>query len=357
MNEHDEVVATHGAPAAPADAVERTPARDLDGALPLVERLGIELDELRSHVSRNDAEISALHVAAARKTRPWYREAGTIISMLALTLSFGSTYFAQRQAQQRELHDARVELRGLLQRLSELPKENIGLVEQYADPNVRGTISGYIQQENKLLAQHAAELMRRLHEANPAFVTTSEYILVANALHFSYLSVESIAMFEQAVEVIRDATDGVAVYRGLAGVRFAIGDVEGGRRDFERALRIFDEFPTPSAYQRAYTHAFTEMMWASNERVVGNCPEAQTHLARAWAHWEPFNEPGVPNAMTEQLRSTQAFVEGCGTVPLDEVPPWLEQLEGTLGGIIRPPSPSASPVPAPVPPPAQAPVP
>jgi hypothetical protein len=346
MNEHDEAVAIPGAPARPPEAAERAPGRDLDGALPLVERLGIELDELRSHVGRNDAEISALHVAAAKRARPWYREAGTIISMLALTLSFGSTYFAQRQAHQRELHDARVELRGLLQRLSELPKENIALSEQYADPNVQGTISGYIQQENKLLAQHAAELMRRLHEANPDFVTTSEYILVANALHFSYLSVESIAMFEQAVEVIRDATDGVAVYRGLAGVRFAIGDVEGGRRDYERALRIFDQFPTPSAYQRGYTHAFTEMMWATNERIAGHCPEARAHLARAWEHWEPFDEPGVPNAMTEQLRSTEAFVAGCGTEPLNEVPPWFDQLHGTLGGILRPSTAAPAPEPA-----------
>lgn len=290
----------------------QAPTAEHDGAMRLVEHFGAELERLQSQVSRSDVQIEAIQ-ASVRKQRPWYLDIGPLISTVALLLSFSTTYYSCRQAESQQIHEARVELRGLLQRLSELPKENAGLVEQYRDPMVIGQISSFIQQENKLLALHAAELMAQLGTEDPGHVSTSDHILVSAAMFNSGLISEGLAILDQAEQEIRDGQDGATIYRQKGLVRFQMGDLTNGRAEFGRALAVFERFPTSSPFVEASTHTFTEASWAGAELGVRECEQAEVHLRRAFAHLAPYVSPGVANPLLSQLQAIETQLASCGT--------------------------------------------
>lgn len=97
-------------------------------------------------------EVDALQVKILEQRTPWYKNISTIISLIALFFSFGTTFVSYNRTQIQDIQDRRVELRGLLQRLSTLPRENLEATKKYAgDPASASSIYGLINQENTLL--------------------------------------------------------------------------------------------------------------------------------------------------------------------------------------------------------------
>jgi tetratricopeptide (TPR) repeat protein len=270
-------------------------------------------EELSDSIEVMQQEIGALQVQAMEKKRPWYCDVTTMVATLAFLLSLCTTLFSYWQTQQQQLHNNRAELRSLLQRLSELPKENAILTQTYTDRLISGQIGGYIQQENAMLAKHAAELMRTL-PANA--VSSSEYIMVSNALSFSALYEESLQLLETADVSIRDASDGSTIYRSKAILLFQTGDFQGGRTAFQQALDIFQRYPTSVPNFQTSSSAFTQMGWAQAEAGQGQCVEARQHIAQARQLIQPLVIPGVPNPLAEQIEAARALISKC--VPKDK---------------------------------------
>src|SRR5262245_6234256 len=80
-------------------------------------------------------EVDALQIVVQSKTTPWYRSTSTIISIMALLFSFGTTSVSYLRTQSQDVQSLRTELRGVLQRLTELPKENVQMAKAYeSDP-------------------------------------------------------------------------------------------------------------------------------------------------------------------------------------------------------------------------------
>src|SRR6266704_384604 len=97
-------------------------------------------------------EIDSLQIAIAGQKTPWYKTVSTVLSIAALLFSFGTTFVSYRRTQVQDIQSTRQELRGLLQRLAALPKENLELNKRYApDFNAIGIASSFINQENTLL--------------------------------------------------------------------------------------------------------------------------------------------------------------------------------------------------------------
>src|SRR5437016_12374288 len=118
-------------------------------------------EDLEERMTTMKREIDALQIAVTGQKKPWYREVSTLISFLALTFSFGTTFVSYRRTESQDIQNSRQELRGLLQRLSALPKENVENMRKYKDDvEARTIIGGFINQENSLLARQAAELAR-----------------------------------------------------------------------------------------------------------------------------------------------------------------------------------------------------
>lgn len=124
-------------------------------------------------------EVDALQIAVMKKHTPWYKTVPTIISLLALLFSFGTTYFSYSHTKAQDIQTLKSELRTMLQRLALLPKENFELTKKYTnDPATVAFLSGYINQENALLAQQAAEIAKNLPIDR---VSATEYYAIALA--------------------------------------------------------------------------------------------------------------------------------------------------------------------------------
>src|SRR5262249_29566262 len=59
-------------------------------------------------------------------------EMSTLIALAAFLFSFGTTIVSYRRANRQDVHNLKTELRGLLQRLAALPKENLEVMQKYA---------------------------------------------------------------------------------------------------------------------------------------------------------------------------------------------------------------------------------
>jgi tetratricopeptide (TPR) repeat protein len=236
-------------------------------------------ERLLDRIATLDKQIADLQMDQVRAGKPWWQTPSVLIALSAFLLSLTATTFSYIQSRQREQRDARVELRGLIQRISEIPREAATLTQVYTDGLTIAQLGGQLQQENAVLARQAREVMRLI----PNDVTAGEYIVVANALANSNLLDDAIAMYKQAEGAISDYNDGISLYRSEAQLLFFTGEPDTGREYFQRALDIFnpDRFPTSSEYIRLAVTAETEMYWALSEYSIGQCNNARQHTKSA----------------------------------------------------------------------------
>src|SRR2546426_3294976 len=102
------------------------PTRPLTGRIDMSEELEQKVDLMKR-------EIDALQIAITGQTNPWYKNISTILSVVALLFSFGTTYVSYHRTSVQDIQSRRQELRGLLQRLAALPKENVDIQKKYAN--------------------------------------------------------------------------------------------------------------------------------------------------------------------------------------------------------------------------------
>src|ERR1700722_17195400 len=89
--------------------------------------------DLEQRVDLMKREIDALQIFVTAGKKPWYGGLPTIISIIALTFSFGTTYVSYRRTEAQDTQNLRQELRNLLQRLAALPKEYLATMKLYKD--------------------------------------------------------------------------------------------------------------------------------------------------------------------------------------------------------------------------------
>jgi tetratricopeptide (TPR) repeat protein len=235
-----------------------------------------EISVIQQATSQNDSEIDALQIEAAKTHKPWYLDVSVLISFLALLFSFGTTAVSYYRVRQQDIHDARTELRGLLQRLSAIPKENVEIQKNHT-ADVSNLLLGMLNAESSLIANQADEVINRI----PDHVSAIEYVVVAQALILHGNVGEAQKLFERAVSVARNPYEEFAAVRGYAQLLFTTGNPEAGREMFRRALNINEKYPTIFSYQLQYNNAETEFAWASSEYYIKQCLEAQKHMNNA----------------------------------------------------------------------------
>jgi tetratricopeptide (TPR) repeat protein len=255
-------------------------------------------------------EVDALQIAVHEQRTPWYKSTSTLLSIVALLFSFGTTFVSYKRTESQDLQGTRVELRGLLQRLAALPRENIETAKKYeADASAIATIGGFINQENALLARQAAEIVRKLP---PEYVSATEYHAIGVALQNAYNVESAKDLFTKAIDVSNDLNDRVGALRMRANLLFIMGQPDAGRVDYQRALNVFSDFnKSPyNDYTKRSTHIWTELAWAYSEANIGLKEMAMPHVSTAEGYLSGLAaSPGA-----DQLRNqiTQAKVQLAG---------------------------------------------
>ena len=210
-----------------------------------------------------------------------------------------------QRTRQLDIQAARTELRGFIQRLSALPKENLQLTKTYDyDQLALGNLQSFITQETTLTARQAAEVVRRI----PDQVSATEYSAVAYALWSAGNTATAMEFTKLAVQKAVDVTDEAATLRQYGGYLIASGDIRGGRVEYQNALAVFAKYPGYGEAFQNSSHAFTEFHWAQAEGAAGNAAEMQAHLNAADAYADkiaPAFGPGIKQQIA-QLRAAGA---------------------------------------------------
>ncbi len=252
-------------------------------------------EELEQKVDLMKREIDALQIAITGQTKPWYRNVSTLLSIMALLFSFGTTFVSYHRTAVQDIQNARQELRGLLQRLAALPKENVEIQKKYADdPASMLVVSGFINQENALLAKQAAELTKNLPSD---LVSGTEFYAIAIALQNSYdLSgtEEFLKSSAATAEKTKDFNVEIAALRSGANLQFVKGRPEAGRIDYQKAMNIFSKYPDYDPFTKTNTNVLTELAWAYSEFSGGSISFARQHIENAETLLKDLpNSPGA----------------------------------------------------------------
>ncbi len=224
-------------------------------------------------------EVEALQDSAALPPTPWYKNVSTIISVTALLFSFGTTGVSYVRTHAQDTQALRSDLRGLLQRLAALPKENFEITKKYADdPVTVSNLAGIINQENILLARQAAQVARRLPREQ---VSATEYNSIGAALQNGYDIAGAMTFYGLAERASTDLADEIGAQRSAAGLLFATGKPEAGRAEYRKALNVFARYHGYDEYTQKTTHVLTELNWAAAEAYGGSGEAARGHVENA----------------------------------------------------------------------------
>ncbi|XAZ21657.1 tetratricopeptide repeat protein [Sinorhizobium sp. B11] len=237
------------------------------------------LEILSSKVDDLSKRLDNLDQSLQKNEQTWYKHVPTFISIAALLFSFGTTYVSYKHTTEQDIQNLRTELRGMLQRLVALPKENLEAFKKYKDdPLAFGLVSGFIAQENNLLSKQAEDTISRL----PAYrISPTDYFAVATALTNSRYYDLAMKLLAKALEAANGLDDEVGSLRNLANLMFLTGRVGDGRATYQKALDIFAKYKGFDNFTEASTNALTEINWAMSEASTNSFDIARQHLERA----------------------------------------------------------------------------
>lgn len=250
-------------------------------------------------------EVDALQIEVMKGQAPWFKSPSIIISLVALLFSFGTTCVSYYKAGREEVQSARTELRGILQRLSSLPKDNFELVRKYKDDPEGLSLSGLLNQENSLLARQASEIIDRY----PSEISAAEYQAVGNALAQAADFTKVPLYLDRALARTSDPNTKVAILRSYGFHLLATGQITEGRRKYEEALSIWSRYPDLSIYYKKSADAFTEMYWAQAEATINNFEDARVHIRKSLDIVRSLPPGPQPAQIKTQILHTQAVTE------------------------------------------------
>jgi hypothetical protein len=244
-------------------------------------------------------EGGRLAVAPQPPRRPWYRELGSLLAVIALVFSFGTTAVSYVRTAQLDAHDRRVELTDLVQRINAITRDAVDVQVTYAaNPPALAALARTMTQERLLIAKQAERVMGQI----PDQVGAAEYALVAAVLIAANIDSLGLPLLDKAVKASRDANDLTGSLRTWGNRLFAIGQADLGRAKFGEALLVFDKegFRSDDQAYVASTQLDTQFFWAAAELQYGTCDSAKQHLAeaRALVPKIPVDDPRIAQLAT-----------------------------------------------------------
>lgn len=276
-------------------------------------------EDLAGRVDLMKREIDGLQIAITSQKKPWYKDISTLISVLALAFSFGTTMVSYRRTQVQDIESSRQELRAMLRRLTAIPREMLDTRKRYGnDQSAILGISQMYNQENAMLARQAAEISKSLP---PKVVSATEYSEIALSLQNAYNLGSAKEFFQLAIDNAKDFNDEIGAIRGSANLEFMTGQPQAGRVRYEQALNIFSKYPGYDNFTKTSTDVYTELFWSQSEAAMGQFPLAIQHAnnAQKIVDTMPFSL-GAEALKTQISDQMKLFKPGISPNPVGAVP-------------------------------------
>jgi tetratricopeptide (TPR) repeat protein len=235
---------------------------------------------LQEQLSTMKKEIDALQIEVAKPATPWYRQASVVIAVLALVFSFLTTYYSNHRTQLQDVHNAKIELRQIMQQLQDLTTVSAEYLDKYKNrPQVLGSALSMARTQQILLASQAADVIDEI----PDDVGSTEYAAVAEVLATVDTSQRVYRYYERAIARAQDRDSYFAALRGLASVYYRVGDLEKGRSTYSRAVADATSGPWSNAAVASKMNviAYTELLWSTAELNAKQCGLAVQHYEKS----------------------------------------------------------------------------
>ena len=300
--------------------------------------LRAELAALRADLERNDRQIDQLQMLAAERGGPWYRNIQTLVAIFALLLSLVtatvSGYWGWTQSQsaeerlrQQQVHDAKTELRGLLQAIEGLRREAEAQTDMSGNPIGAIVVATSRVGEMSLLADQADAVMQTI----PEHVSATEYLSLIQALL-------DLGKLDRAAEMLAEMrsraqtssapagaaqpsttatamtpSDTIVLQRLSGMVAFNNNDYLTAREHMRQALAIGSEHYDAGLLASSWPQVEnlrTELIWTFWEVWGGYCEDAREHLQAATAlHRDVL--PASDSPIGQQYIAMKAAADTC----------------------------------------------
>ena len=257
-------------------------------------------------------EVDAIQIKLLREHTPWYKNIPVIVSIAALLFSLGTTYVSYDRTETQDIQNSKSELRSILQRIALLPKENLELQEKYSDDSEKAAfLSGYINQENSLLAKQAHEIVNRLP---PSQVSSTEYLAVGQALLTAYDDESAKNLLRQANKTADTINEELGSLRIYANFLYITGQPEAGKIEYKKAKDAFTQYPMYNDYTQKSSHIETELAWSYSEANIGNISSAMQHVSIAEDIVSTLTPSPGKELLQKQITQARALFESL-TIP------------------------------------------
>jgi tetratricopeptide (TPR) repeat protein len=222
-------------------------------------------------------EVDSLQIQLSADKKPFFKNPSTIIAIVALIFSFGTTVISYVKSYQEEIRANRREARELIQRLSRLPIESFELTKKHEGSPQGASLNRLVNQENVLLATQAVELIKRY----PDSFSSNEFFSVASAFFQSNLKDNIPYLLNNAIKRARNYNDYNVSTRALASLYYSQSDFTEGRKLYEKAMAVWDIYPESNHSIVTYTNVDTLMFWSDAELSIYNFSAARDLIERA----------------------------------------------------------------------------
>lgn len=269
------------------------------------EEIAVIKSETEERLDTIKKEVDALQIEVMQP-KAWYKEASTIIAALAVVFSLGTAMASYIQVDSQNKRAARGELRGIIQRLIALPKENAETLTTYKNNAVvLNILSSNINLEYVLLSSQAVELVNRI----PNDISAPEYVSISQALINQGVMTQVPIFLDAGLKVSKDINSELALLRSYGNYLFLTGDINGGRKKYQSATNIFGKYSVTNQYFIESSNAHTEIAWANSEYTQGKCQQAKKLLKTALERTLKLPQGDWTDNLKGQVTFSQNYME------------------------------------------------
>ena len=230
-------------------------------------------------------ELESLqHQVKSLQNKPWFKEGGVVVAVLALIVSIVSIGLQYRQTSQETAKKTREELRFVLNQVQSLRSEFHSMVASVDDPKKKVEVEIAINQRALILLEKAESLISEIPAEN---ITMGEFSTFGNLLlNFNRLDTAH-KYLEAAAEKAKSPLEIAGTKKDVARALFAKREFEAGRLKFTEALAsveglsdLLAQFQVPFIYE----------VWGEMERLFGNTETASQYLLKAKKYYEELKD-------------------------------------------------------------------
>ena len=255
-------------------------------------------------------EVDSLQIQLSQERGPWYSKSSNLISVIALLFSFGTTIVSAINSHNEDIRANHREAIAIIQRITNLPIENFELMEAHKGSAPGEALSGFVNQENILLATQAANLIKRY----PNSFNSTEFMAVATALANSNITDKVPSLLRSALDKADTSNDYVVAMRSYGEYLFSVGIYVEGRKHFQQALKVWDKFPEKNMFVVNSFDVVTLVNWAQAEIMTGNLRQAEEIIDQAKARLSQLPSGTTKESLQNRINFTSGFLKK-GTQP------------------------------------------